>query len=78
LGGDFAFIGRQRRLRIGDQWFRVGAFSHADAGQRHMYLNYARERWTLPDEKTLVAELARTRKALEARQSSHPHGAVDI
>jgi len=23
LGGDFAFIGRQRRLRIGDQWFRV-------------------------------------------------------
>ena len=23
LGGDFAFIGRQRRLRIDDQWFRV-------------------------------------------------------
>ncbi len=23
LGGDFAFIGRQRRLRIGNQWFRV-------------------------------------------------------
>lgn len=23
LGGDFAFIARQRRLRIGDQWFRV-------------------------------------------------------
>ncbi len=23
LGGDFAFIGRQRHLRIGDQWFRV-------------------------------------------------------
>ena len=23
LGGDFAFMGRQRRLRIGDQWFRV-------------------------------------------------------
>ncbi|OUC15350.1 MAG: hypothetical protein B0A82_07545 [Alkalinema sp. CACIAM 70d] len=23
LGGDFAFVGRQRRLRIGDQWFRV-------------------------------------------------------
>ena len=23
LGNDFAFIGRQRRLRIGDQWFRI-------------------------------------------------------
>ena len=23
LGGDFAFVGRQRRLRIGNQWFRV-------------------------------------------------------
>ena len=23
LGGDFAFVGRQRRLRIGDEWFRV-------------------------------------------------------
>ena len=23
LGGDFAFGGRQRRLRIGDEWYRV-------------------------------------------------------
>ena len=23
LGGDFTFVGRQRRLRIGDQWYRV-------------------------------------------------------
>jgi hypothetical protein len=23
LGGDFCFIGRQKRLRIGDEWFRV-------------------------------------------------------
>lgn len=69
LGGDFAFVGRQRRLRIGDEWYRVdllfyhrrlrclvvidlkvGKFTHADAGQMHMYLNYAREHWTLPDE----------------------------
>ena len=69
LGGDFAFIGRQRRLRIDDQWFRVdlllfnrrlrclvvidlkiGRFTHADAGQMHMYLNYAREHWALPGE----------------------------
>jgi predicted nuclease of restriction endonuclease-like (RecB) superfamily len=65
LGGDFAFIGRQRRLRIGDEWYRLdllffhrklrclvvidlkrGRFTHADAGQMHMYLNYAREHWT--------------------------------
>ncbi len=69
LGGDFTFVGRQRRLRIGESWFRVdllffhrrlrclviidlkiGELSHADAGQMHMYCNYARERWTLPDE----------------------------
>ena len=64
LGGDFAFIGRQRRLRVGDAWYRVdllffhralrclvvidpkvGAFTHADAGQMHLYLNYARAHW---------------------------------
>jgi len=69
LGNDFAFIGRQKRLRIGDQWFvvdliffhrrlrcllivdlKIGTFTHADAGQMHMYLNYAREHWTHPDE----------------------------
>jgi predicted nuclease of restriction endonuclease-like (RecB) superfamily len=64
LGDDFAFIGRQRRLRIDDNWFRidliffhrklhclviidlkVGKFGYADAGQMHLYLNYAREHW---------------------------------
>jgi predicted nuclease of restriction endonuclease-like (RecB) superfamily len=69
LGGDFAFVGRQRRLRIGDRWFRIdllffhrrlrclvvidlklGAFDHADAGQMHLYLNYAAEHWMAPGE----------------------------
>ena len=69
LGDDFAFVGRQRRLRLDDTWFRVdllffhrrlkcllvidlklGKFSHADAGQMHLYLNYAREHWTKPGE----------------------------
>ncbi len=64
LGDDFAFLGRQKRLRIDDTWFRVdllffhrrlrclvvidlkvGKFSYADAGQMHLYLNYAREHW---------------------------------
>jgi predicted nuclease of restriction endonuclease-like (RecB) superfamily len=65
LGGDFAFVARQRRLRIGDDWYRVdlvffhrrlrslvivdlklGRFTHGDAGQMHLYLNYAKEHWT--------------------------------
>ena len=69
LGDDFAFLGRQRRLRIDDTWFRidlvffhrrlrtlvlvdlkVGTFSYADAGQMHLYLNYAREHWMKPGE----------------------------
>ncbi len=69
LGGDFCFIARQRRLRIGDEWYRVdllffhrrlrclvvidlkiGKFTHADAGQMHLYLNYAREHWVRREE----------------------------
>lgn len=69
LGNDFAFVGRQRRLRIDDEWYRVdllffhrrlrclvifdlklGRFTHADAGQMHLYLNYASEHWVAPGE----------------------------
>lgn len=69
LGDDFAFVGRQRRLRLDDSWFRIdllffhrrlrsliivelktGKFSYADAGQMHMYLNYARQHWVKPGE----------------------------
>ena len=69
LGGDFAFIVRQKRLRLGNEWYRidllffhrklkslvvidlkVGKFTHADAGQMHMYLNYAKDKWTNKDE----------------------------
>jgi predicted nuclease of restriction endonuclease-like (RecB) superfamily len=65
LGDDFTFVGRQKRLRLDDSWFRVdltffhrtlrclvlidlklGKFTHADAGQMHMYLNYAKAHWT--------------------------------
>lgn len=125
LGNDFAFIGRQRRLRIDDEWYRVDLlffhrrlrclvlidlkldrFTHADVGQMNLYLNYARRHWTgpgenppvgivlcaakgqslvhyatenlpnkmlvreyrtaLPDEKTLSAEIERTRETLRA------------
>ena len=87
LGDDFAFVGRQRRLRLEDNWFRVylllfhrqlrclviidlkaGRFSHADAGQMHMYLNYAREHWMKPGENPPVGLILCTEKgAAEAR-----------
>jgi predicted nuclease of restriction endonuclease-like (RecB) superfamily len=129
LGGDFCFAGRQKRLRIGDEWYRVdlvfyhrrlrclvlidlklGRFTHADAGQMHTYLNYAAAHWTrpdenppvglilcaerdetlaryaldnlptkvlaaeyrtvLPDENLIAAELAETRRMLEARRGT--------
>lgn len=69
LGNDFAFVARQKRIRVGDEWYRmdlllyhrrlrclvivdlkVGKFTHADAGQMNLYVNYAREHLTLPDE----------------------------
>ena len=69
LGSDFCFIGRQRRLRVGNEWYRVDLlfyhrrlrclviidlkverFTHADAGQMHLYLNYAREHWVQENE----------------------------
>jgi hypothetical protein len=69
LGSDFTFIARQRRLRVGGEWYhidllffhrrlrclvvidlKIGMFTHAAAGQMNLYLNYAREHWTLPDE----------------------------
>ena len=69
LGNDFTFVARQKRLRIGQEWYRVdllffhrrlrclilvdlklGKFTHADAGQMNLDLNYAREQWTHTDE----------------------------
>lgn len=81
LGNDFCFIGRQKRLRIGDEWYRVdllffhrnlrclviidlkiGKFSHADAGQMHLYLNYAREHWVREGENPPVGLILCARK----------------
>ena len=81
LGGDFAFLGRQKRLRIGDEWYRIdllfyhrrlralvvidiktGKFTHADAGQMHLYLTYAQEHWTHPGENPPVGVILCTQK----------------
>ena len=29
---------------------KIGKFTHADVGQMHLYLNYAKEHWTHPHE----------------------------
>ena len=69
LGAGFTFVARQKRIRIGDAWYRIdlllyhrglrclvaidlkfGAFTHADAGQMNLYLNYAKWHLKLPDE----------------------------
>jgi predicted nuclease of restriction endonuclease-like (RecB) superfamily len=69
LGAGFTFVARQKRIRIGDEWYRMdlllyhrrlkslvvidlnlGKFTHADAGQMNLYLNYAREHLTEPGE----------------------------
>lgn len=84
LGDDFAFVGRQRRLRLDDTWFRVdllffhrrlrcllvidlkvGKFSYADAGQMHLYLNYAREHWMKPGENPPVGLILCAAKGAE-------------
>jgi predicted nuclease of restriction endonuclease-like (RecB) superfamily len=69
LGAGFTFVARQKRIRIGDEWYRidlllfhrrlrclvvidlkVGKFTHADAGQMNLYLNYVREHMLEPGE----------------------------
>ncbi|SPE17880.1 conserved hypothetical protein [Candidatus Sulfotelmatomonas gaucii] len=69
LGAGFAFVARQKRIRVGDTWYRIdlllfhralrclvvidlktGTFTHADAGQMNLYLNYAKEHLKLTGE----------------------------
>jgi predicted nuclease of restriction endonuclease-like (RecB) superfamily len=69
MGDAFTFVARQRRIRIGDVWYRmdlvlfhrllrclviidlkIGEFTHADAGQMNLYLNYAREHMVMAGE----------------------------
>jgi len=69
LGSGFTFIARQKRIRVGDSWYRIdlllyhrglrclvvidlkrGPFTHADAGQMNLYLNYVKEHLMMPGE----------------------------
>jgi predicted nuclease of restriction endonuclease-like (RecB) superfamily len=90
LGNDFAFIARQRRLRVGNEWYRIdllffhrrlrclaiidlkiGKFSHADAGQMNLYLNYAREHWTLESENPPIGLILSSEKNEAVAQWQH-------
>ena len=81
LGSGFAFVGRQKRLRIDHEWFRVdllffhrrlrslvvidlktGPLHHADVGQMHLYLNYARKHWCEPGENPPIGLILCTEK----------------
>jgi predicted nuclease of restriction endonuclease-like (RecB) superfamily len=81
LGDGFTFVGRQRRLRIDQTWYRVdllffhrrlrclviidlklGALTHADVGQMHLYCNYAKTHWTFVDENPPVGLILCTGK----------------
>ncbi|MCL2647319.1 MAG: DUF1016 domain-containing protein [Phycisphaerales bacterium] len=69
LGAGFTFVARQKRIRVGNEWYRmdlllfhrrlrclvvidlkIGKFTHADAGQMNLYLNYLREHAMEPGE----------------------------
>ena len=73
LGSGFTFVARQKRIRIGDEWYRIdlllyhrrlkclvvidlkiGKFTHADAGQMNLYLNYVNEHLREPGEEAPV------------------------
>lgn len=73
LGAGFSFVARQKRIRIGDEWFRIdlllfhrrlrclviidlkiGKFTHADAGQMNLYINYAKEHLVVSGEEEPV------------------------
>src|SRR5271155_234148 len=51
---------------------KVGRFSYADAGQMHLYLNYAREHWMKPGENPPVGLILCT-----AKGAAEAHYALD-
>jgi predicted nuclease of restriction endonuclease-like (RecB) superfamily len=68
---DLVFFHRRlRTLIIAD--LKVGKFSYADAGQMHLYLNYAREHWMKPGENPPVGLILCTEKG-----AAEAHYALD-
>jgi hypothetical protein len=68
---DLVFFHRELRcLVIID--LKIGKFSHADAGQMHLYLNYAREHWMKPGENPPIGLILCT-----AKGAAEAHYALD-
>ncbi|MBY0456459.1 MAG: DUF1016 domain-containing protein, partial [Gemmataceae bacterium] len=82
LGRGFAFVARQRKIRIDAEWYKIdlllfhrrlrclvvidlkiGRFTHADAGQMNLYLNYAREHLCEPGENPPVGLILCSQKS---------------
>ena len=82
LGRGFAFVARQRKIRIDAEWYKIdlllfhrrlrclvvidlkiGKFTHADAGQMNLYLNYAREHLCEPGENPPVGLILCSQKS---------------
>jgi predicted nuclease of restriction endonuclease-like (RecB) superfamily len=91
LGAGFTFVARQKRIRVGDEWYRIdlllfhrrlrclvvidlkiGKFTHADAGQMNLYLNYTREHMMEPGENEPVGLIL-----CSAKNDAVVHYAVD-
>jgi len=60
------FHRRLRALVIVD--LKVGKFSYADAGQMHLYLNYASEHWMKPGENPPVGLIVTSRVCFPLRK----------
>jgi predicted nuclease of restriction endonuclease-like (RecB) superfamily len=59
---DLVFFHRRlRSLLLID--LKLGTFTHADAGQMHLYLNYARENWMVPGENPPVGLILCAKKS---------------
>ncbi len=66
----YAGLLRNRGITLWLVDLKVGKFSYADAGQMHLYLNYARENWMKPGENPPVGLILCTELgASEARYS---------
>ena len=60
------FHRRLRCLFLSD--LKIGRFSYADAGQMHLYLNYAREHWVKPGENPPVGLILCAKKRRPPRR----------
>src|SRR5260370_42130921 len=62
LEGSAGRLERRHIPGLATQDLKLGKFTHADAGQMHLYLTYAQEHWTHPNENPPVGVILCTQK----------------